>query len=155
MHIRFIKKENDKHVLTCTRKDGTVTWMNLDGFFLRHDLLHYSVETSLNYRHGFYGMLANGVSISDFELPKEKRNIVFTDEAVYAEHIVNLIMVENACGKFDDFNQKLHDSLHQANSGLNRITLTAGQMQAIHACYDALIDQWERLSEGKTMSLEF
>jgi hypothetical protein len=155
MEIRFFKKENNKHVLTCTRKDGTVTWMNLDGFFLRHDLLHYAVETSLQYKSAFYGMIANGVSITDFELPKEKRNINFSEEAVQAEHIVNLVMVESRDGKFDDFNEKLYESIQQNGQSLNLVLLTTEKLRSIHAAYDLLLKQWEKLSTGESMDLDF
>jgi hypothetical protein len=129
--------------------------MNLDGFFLHHDLLHYAVETSLDYKTAFYGMISNGVSIADFELPKEKRKMVFTDEAVYAEHIVNLVMVEAGYGSFDDFNVQLHQSLRQNNELLSPISLTPDQLIAIHSSYDILLQQWQALKTGEAMKLYF
>jgi hypothetical protein len=155
MEIRFLKKENDRHVITCTRKDGTSTWMNLDSFFLRHDLLHYAVETTMQFKSAFYGMIANGISITDFELPKEQRNIEFSEEALLAEHIVNLIMVESREGKFDDFDTKLRESLNQNKYFLNVALLTGEQPELIHAKYDLLIQQWNSLRTGENITLHF
>ena len=111
MEICFTKKEDDKHVLSCKRKDGTVTWINADEFFLRHDILHYAVETVLNFKWAFYGMITKGIVITDFDQPKNKRNTDFSNEALLAEHIVNLIMIETREGLFDDFNCKLKESI--------------------------------------------
>ena len=155
MEIKFSKRDSDKHVLTCTRKDSTCTWMNLDKFFLRHDLLHYAVEITMEFKSAFYGMIASGVSISDFELPKHKRNIQFSVEALHAEYIVNAIAGKMWQGCIDDFNRQLNDGLRQSKIHGPSLSLTGEQVRSIIACYNELLKQWHRLAEGESFSLQF
>ena len=78
MTIAFSKKENKQHTLTCTRTDGSQTWMQVSDFFVAHDLMHYATETVLQYKDAFYGMLNRGINITDFEKPKSERTISFS-----------------------------------------------------------------------------
>ena len=155
MEICFTKKEDGKHVLSCKRKDGTVTWINADEFFLRHDLLHYTVETVLNFKSAFYGMIAKGISITDFDLPGDKRNIEFSKEAVITEHIVNLVMIEMREGLFDDFNCKLKESIATSKQGFNNFYINDGQLGSIHSNYNNLLKQWNNLLKDESITLEF
>ncbi|HRI19780.1 MAG TPA: hypothetical protein PLA68_02450, partial [Panacibacter sp.] len=109
MEIRFSKK-NDKQVISCKRKDGSTTWMQSDDFFIYHDLLHYAVETTMEFKNAFWGMLAGGVSITDFELPKELRPFTYSEEALAAESIVNLLAMERITGPLNDFNSVLDEA---------------------------------------------
>ena len=63
-----------------------------------HDLAHYAVETCLGFSRAFYGLLAGGTDIADFELPREVRPQALLpghlpEEALQTEHIVNLLLV--------------------------------------------------------------
>src|SRR5215831_9574962 len=72
LRVRFKKNHDGTAALSCTREDGSVTWQRQDragGFFTRHDLTHYAVETVLNHRRGFYGLIAEGWNFSDFGRP--------------------------------------------------------------------------------------
>lgn len=155
MQITFIKKEKDKHVLICKRKDGTSTWINADEFFLQHDLLHYAVETAMKFKSAFYGMIAQGISITDFDLPADKRNINFSDEALLTEHIVNLVMIETKDGRFENFNGTLKESLPANKKTLSAALLSDDQLNLIHTTYDMLLQQWKKLKENETIILEF
>ena len=155
MEIRFLKKKNGKHVLTCKRNDGSSTWSHLDAFFLRHDLMHYSVETTMQFKTAFYGMIAKGISTTEFDLPKEQRNIKLSDETIYAEHIVNLAMIENREGKFDDFNIQFRESLQQSNSSLNPVIVKEEQLEKMHTTYNKLIAEWNKLHKGESLTLHF
>lgn len=71
--IRLKRSTDGTAALSCMRADGTVTWQRqtaaLSGFFPPHDLTHYAVESTLGYRHGFFGLVADGWDISDFAAP--------------------------------------------------------------------------------------
>lgn len=71
--IRIKRSADGSAALSCTRADGTVTWQRQPGslgtVFPPHDLTHYAVETTLGYRHGFFGLIADGWDISDFGTP--------------------------------------------------------------------------------------
>ncbi len=94
MIIRFKKSPPNKpHALSCIRSDGSTTWTRLR-VPVQHDLIHYVVETTLGLRDSFYGLLARGVNITDFEKPKAERTFDLTDEAVHTEYIVSLFQME-------------------------------------------------------------
>src|SRR6059058_3092224 len=73
MLIRFKRHPDGSASLTCVRGDGTSTWQRQQGqlglVFPPHDLTHYAVETTLGYRHGFYGLIEDGWNIEDFAKP--------------------------------------------------------------------------------------
>ena len=86
-------------VLTIYREDGSYSWSKLHRRLETHDLAHYSVESTLGFDKAFYGIIANGFEISDFELPREQRPFAvrpenLSSEAIITEHIVNLLEVE-------------------------------------------------------------
>ncbi len=155
MEIIFTKKENGKHVLLCKRKDGTCTWMNTDEFFLRHDLLHYAVETVLKFKSAFYGMIAKGIAITDFDQPRNKRNIKFSNEALIAEHIVNLAMIEMREGLFNDFNNKLKESIVTSKQNLKDFYINNEQLELIRLTYSNLLKKWNNLVKDETITLKF
>ena len=103
MEISFTKRGDDQNIISCKRKDGSVTWMHSSRFFIMHDLIHYSVETVLNLKTAFYGMLAAGTDIKDFDVPRERRTILFSDEAIFAEQTVNLLGIEHTQGRIENF----------------------------------------------------
>ena len=71
--IRIKKNADGSAAISCRREDGSVTWQRQQGaqgrFFPLHDLTHYAVETVLNHRRGFYGLVADGWDLSDFGAP--------------------------------------------------------------------------------------
>ncbi|MGH8436256.1 MAG: hypothetical protein ACRERX_17645, partial [Pseudomonas sp.] len=57
--IRIKKGRDGPHSLVCQRADGSMTMQHHPTeFFPLHDLIHYAVETVLNYQRGFYGLVA-------------------------------------------------------------------------------------------------
>ena len=74
MGIEFVRRGDGTTTLRCTRADGSVTWQTQRApshatFFALHDLTHYAVETTLGFRAGFYGLVADGWEITDFATP--------------------------------------------------------------------------------------
>jgi hypothetical protein len=71
--LRFKKLADGATALSCRRADGTVAWQKMPaeraGFFIRHDLAHYAVETVLGFSLGFYGLMAAGWEFGDFGAP--------------------------------------------------------------------------------------
>src|SRR5688572_25655537 len=94
-----IKKKNDgSAALTCRRADGSVTWQRQDGqqghFFPLHDLTHYAVETVLGYTRGFFGLVADGWDLADFDKPWPRGRL--PTEALLAEFVVGFLDIERA-----------------------------------------------------------
>src|SRR5215216_2658201 len=98
--IRIKKKKDGSAALSCVRADGSTTWQRQDGqlgrFFPLHDLTHYVVETVFGFQSGFYGLVASGWDISDFEKSEMKPRI--PPEALLAEVIVGFFDLERATG---------------------------------------------------------
>lgn len=155
MEIEFVKKDEQQHILVCRRSDGTTTWRKLDPFFLRHDLIHYAVESVLRFKGGFYGMVARGIDITDFDLPRQNRTVDMPVEAIMIEHIVNLVMVESREGRMKDFNAQLRQSLPAALHSVEGNWVSNHDLDNIHSTYEQLYRQWQELPEDDVLSLHF
>lgn len=153
MEISFTKKKEGGHIISCKRKDGTVTWMHSGSFFVLHDICHYAVETKLGFKNAFYGMLDSGVSITDFELPKDQRPFELTEEAIFTEHVVNLLGIEYNQGRFNDFRVTLSAS-YKVDNALPE-ELTDELLKDIREEIGVLMNKWGSLTEEETLTLEF
>src|SRR5262245_28427198 len=97
--ISFKKRQDGAVILQCVRKDGSVTWQRHDKqgvFFSFHDLTHFAVETTLRFRHGFYGLLADGWDLSETDGKGARGKIPL--EAIFVEHVVGLLERERVGG---------------------------------------------------------
>lgn len=96
MKIQFQKKQDKPSILRCIRDDGSATWTTLKTpFDVDHDLTHYIVESTMNFKQAFYGLLKSGIGINDWTLPKEERPAYLKwenlpKEAQYSEVIVGV-----------------------------------------------------------------
>jgi hypothetical protein len=101
LHIRLKRHPDGSASLTCTRRDGSVTWQRQNGptalVMPAHDLTHYAVEGTLGFRQGFYGLLADGWEITDFANPWPRGPI--PDEALVVELIVGFFDAERRQGE--------------------------------------------------------
>src|SRR5437773_7563189 len=149
MKIIFTKTGNEEQVLSCKRKDGSITWMHISSFFITHDLCHYAVETVMPLRNAFYGMVNNGTDITEFDLPKDKRNIVLAEEALFAEQLVNLLTIEYAQGRMDNFIE-IFNGIYERDNEWSCL-ITNEKLEEIRSVYNRLMQQWNSLSESETM----
>ena len=98
LRVELTKRADGGAVLRCTRADGSVTWQRQEGrqaaFFPLHDLTHHAVETTLGYRRGFLGLVADGWELAD-TTGKGGRGPL-PPEAVLVEHLVGLLDAERA-----------------------------------------------------------
>lgn len=165
MQIRFKRHPDDSASITCTRRDGSVTWQRQRGqlglVFPPHDLTHYAVETTLGYRHGFYGLLADGWEIGDFATPWPRGPI--PPEALEVELIVGVFDAERrqmtrwTAAEFAD-----HAAQYVAARAAVRHevaptprTLTQDEIDAVRVARDALFARWHALGPGGELVLEF
>jgi len=158
--IRFKKKRDGTHTLTCVRGDGSVTGQRGDGgFFIPHDLTHYAIETTLGLRRAFYGTLASGWEFTDFGTPWPRGP--FPQDA-----IADLTLAEFLAGDFDaerygrysvqvsEFNARYLAACDHA--GVEpRSYLTEADLDQVRAAYAELMARWEALPEGQTLELPF
>jgi len=159
MTIRFTRRADGDVVLRCDRADGTSTWQRQQGrhaaFFALHDLTHYAVESTLDCRRGFFGLIAEGWEISDTE-GKSARGPL-PPETVAVEHMVGFLDVERASGAISNADAWL------AHAALARIDLrcvtgrdiTDAGLDAIRARRAELFGQWATLEAGGQIELSF
>ncbi|MGH7491922.1 MAG: hypothetical protein ACREOO_05960 [bacterium] len=157
--IRIKKNRDGTAVLSCTRADGSVTWQKQEGgqarFFPRHDLTHYAVETVLRYRRGFFGLVAEGWSFSDFGTPWPRGPL--PADADPAELIAGLLDAERAnATEWPAAEMNAQAAQFYARLGLpGRLELTDPQLARIRETMRELFVRWEALPPGETLELTF
>jgi hypothetical protein len=164
--IRFKRTRDGSAALTCVRADGSVTWQRQRGslglVFPPHDLTHYAVETTLGYRSGFYGLVADGWDLADFAQPWPRGPIPL--EAVEVELIVGFFDTDRRVPvpfSVDEFNA--HAERYVAARRMQRPgspipdapELTGGQIDAVRTKRAELLDRWNVLGAGDELVLEF
>jgi hypothetical protein len=125
-----------------------------------HDLAHYAVEQTLGLNQAFFGLLAEGFDISDFELPKEERplklqTVNLPPESVQTEHLINLLMTELQYGSvLPDFWTQFESILTQHGlPPMNQLTLDG--LEGIRKMIGELRRRWAAVKVGETLELGF
>ena len=159
MKIQFKKHGAKPSTLTCTRSDGSVTWSTIHFGLEAHDLGHYAVEHILGFRNAFYGMIANGTDIQDFELPREERPLHvlprnLDPEALISEHLVNLLMIKSQQPEELDLIPNLESILAENQIPYPKI-LSTTKMNTIWELFQKMLRQWEVLPKGGFLEYEF
>lgn len=160
MKIEFKKRKQGTSVMICTRVDGTTTWSaNKTDFFIYHDLIHYAVESTLGYQQAFYGLIAEGINVPDFELDKSERPIKLSTElptkASQTEVIVSLLQAEQLQHyRDDDFLSTLRQTLEQHGLPYSS-DLTQQKLNLIRNLINELFNKWQQLQENESIQLSF
>ena len=147
LRIEIVKQPDGTGVLRCTRQDGTVTWQKQNkhaAHFALHDLTHYSVETTLGYRRGFFGLIAQGWDVED-TTGKGARGALPL-EAAEVEQIVGLFDAERGAGTLwtpEEFSQ------------FAPRPLTAEQILGVRSARAGLFRKWAEVSPGQKLELTF
>jgi hypothetical protein len=148
LRIEIVKQPDGAGVLRCTRQDGTVTWQKQNArhaaYFSLHDLTHYSVETTLGYRKGFFGLIAEGWDTED-TTGKGARGAL-PMEAVEVERIVGLFDAERSIGILwtpEEFSQ------------FATRPLTPEEIMGVRSARAALFRKWDETSPGQKLELTF
>ena len=160
LQIIFKKHQNKPNTLSCTRKDGSETWSKIHPGLAIHDLIHYVVETSLGFHNAFYGLLAQGYNIEDFDLPRIERpsallpkNLPF--EAIYTEFLVGLFQMELLNDEYyPNFNGLLKDIYEEKDLKGFR-PLAPEQITNIRLKIKELNQSWKTISYGEALILDF
>lgn len=154
MIIRLKKGRGKPDVLTCIRSDGSTTWTRLR-IPAQHDLVHYVVETTLGLRDSFYGLVARGVDITDFEKPKEQQTFQTPIEAIHTEYIVGLLQMELVnSAPYEDFNAQLRAMCEQ-NKFPVPPGITLDKIRRIRQAVGEILYEWQTIAPGQTFELTF
>jgi hypothetical protein len=152
MRVQIAKRADGCGVLRCIRDDGSTAWQKQPdryaAFFALHDLTHFAVETTLAYRRGFFGLVAEGWEIEE-TTGKSVRGSP-GPEALEVEGIVGLFDAERAGGVIwtvEEFNE------FAAMKGSRQ--LTADEIARVKKRRSELFEQWSAVAPGATLELQF
>ena len=148
MTIELKKTKDGPPSLSCVRADGTRTWARVQPFFPAHDLTHCAVESVLGFREAFFGLVASGWDLDDFAQPGAAAK--FPRQSLWAEHIVGLIERNLAPDA-----TALNAALGSIPGAVDVPRLTSDQLDHILSLRNRLLEQWQRLAPGGTMSVDF
>lgn len=155
MKIIIKKKASNKHTISYIREGFEDYWIEADDFLVLHDLCHYAIETTLQYKNAFWGLIKKGINPGVFENKETRDALALTNETWYAEHLANLLLIEFTQGKFEDINAMLEQSLRQQNPSIPTIQFSIVELDTIRALLHQLIDDWQAVNEGDYLSLDF
>lgn len=158
--IRFKKGRDGSVALTCTRRDGSITWQRQEGarasFFVLHDLTHYAVETVLGCRRAFYGLVAEGWEFDDFVDTGARERL--PAEALRVETLVGLLDMERSDGVARTAAELGEQAaLHYESKGVSGEPPrpTEEQLHRIRERRQELFAQWAGISPAESMELAF
>jgi hypothetical protein len=145
MQIELLKLDRDSHRVSIKDGDHTIdsVVLNTKTFFL-HDLCHYCVEQALNYKKGFWGMIALGYKMSELT---GKQNVL-TEESRFIEKIVG--PVQSIVSGYLPV-EKFRDHTAYLNSGL----ADALPVEQVVNQINFLSKQWQGLAYGESLMLNF
>lgn len=153
MEINF-RKLVDRQVLHCVRSDDSQTWVSVQPFTIRHDFMHLAAETELEWRNGFFGLIARGWDIEDFSrssLPDCTKPTI-PEDALRMEHLVGIL--DNDCDQaFGVFSEMLASSC--TGAGLVIPHVSAAQFITIIGRHKHLVKAWDELPKGASLTFSF
>jgi hypothetical protein len=164
MIIRM-KKNPDGVVMTCLREghEPEIQRTGHNGFFALHDLLHYSVETTLGFDKAFFGLLASGWSFDNFTRHDDPLYRQPPPQSLIAEHLVGILSLHfpDPASKDEellelvtaDINRDLAASM--ANCEATAPILAVAEVAAIRRKFDELAQRWLALPLGEQIELCF
>ncbi len=151
MEIIFTKGEQ-RHRILCRRMDGTTTATSINAQLPAHDLAHYIVESELKMQAGFYGNIAAGYSIEQL-----------SDKAVIArlppESMVAEVLTRAMQGMTAP-NADARAYLELVNWELDVLQLPKPdileeRVTSMAINFQSLMSEWETLSLGEQLKLDF
>ena len=156
MKLQLKKRGSGEAIITFVREDGSSTSGQLGqaAFGSVHDLAHYVVETTLRTRAGFYGLLADGWDIPEFERKGSARDI--PDAAVAIECVVghlSNIAFNGRVPPAEEFNWLVAESLRGVRP---HGALPVVDDATLHAMVDQLTTlarRWRELPPGGAIEL--
>ena len=156
--VRVTRGRDAPDRLAVERPDGSSTWQDRPaGFGVAHDLTHLAVESVLGLGQGFFGLLASGWDISDFERKqvRDARGIPAT--SIWVEGVVMGIQSKTwgtGARDAETFNDGLLASL-EANEIPDPRRLTQAELDAARSLSAELIQTFQSLRPGDARAWSF
>jgi hypothetical protein len=129
--------------------------------FPPHDLTHYAVETTLAFRRGFFGLLAEGWEITDFVAPWPRGPI--PAEAQEVELLVGFFQQDLRSVSpwtVEEFTQHAETFVAASTARKHRAiaaprAMSIDDLARVRNVRDALMAQWRALASGDELLLAF
>jgi hypothetical protein len=103
----------------------------------------------------FWGLVATGINPGVFENKETRDALQLSNEAWYAEHLANLLLIEIMQGKFDDLNQVLNESIMRFNPTIPHIHYSDKEIEDIRNGLEKMFNSWKDLETGERLIFEF
>jgi hypothetical protein len=125
------------------------------GFFIRHDLTHFAVESVLGLSDAFYGLVASGWDINSFEErePGSRKASQAPPSAYLAETIVGVLDRDWIEGPSPA--SEAVSALEDALAGRELELPTPHQIEEMRAIRGDLLSQWHELPPGASIECRF
>lgn len=159
-----LKKVPDRAVLTIIRADGSTEVQRTGhaGFFALHDLLHYSVESTLACTNTFYALLAQGWSFDTFADKDDPRYRAVPDQANQIEMLVSVLTRHALAPErldpdlrriwAEDINSEWSTAMQSTTIAIPE-PLPLDQLLAISAAFESLSTRWATMNTGDHLEL--
>ena len=158
LRIEITKRSDGGGVLRCVRADGSYTWQKQGrhaAHFALHDLTHFAVESTLGFRRGFFGLIAEGWDIEDTTGKGARGRL--PEEALEVELMVGVLDSERASATkltVEEFNEQASMQASAADrKGPRR--LTEDELARVRARRGELFAKWAAVEAGGKIELEF
>lgn len=150
--VRFTRLEPDRHRFEFVRPDGTGEALELETHsFLRHDLVHFALESEARLRGSFYGLLAKVGGYRELTLAGE----ALGGEAEMTETVVGPLQTVLK-GELDAAAFVERVAAYRADMDLRPIPwLTADLITVVAERVRQLEGHWKATPFGETMELRF
>ena len=140
-------------MLTCKRKDGTLTSANLGTSISNHDIAHYIVEKEFKLENGFYGKLKSGMTIEELSNKEIIKNL---DSETWLSEIMarNLQAIAFGAAKTKEFIQLIHWEAKNIN-GVKVPEMKLVAIEKMKSDFDQLCEKWNLIPENGELRLIF
>lgn len=152
MEITITKGEN-RNTLTCKRKDGTFTSVNLGPNTPIHDIAHYVVEKEFKLKNGFFGMINSGMTIEELSNKEIIRNLG-CDTWLSEIMTRNLQALGSGAAKPEQFIALINWEAQNIN-GLKIPTMNLKRIEKMKSEFDILCKKWNLITENKSLTMNF
>jgi hypothetical protein len=153
--IQIKKRANSKHIISYVRDGLETYWIEADSFLVLHDVCHFAIETTLEYKTAFWGLVNSGINPSDFEDKEKRDSLNLSNEAWYAEHLANLFLIEYTQGTFENINEVFKQCMLEHNPNVAMKQFSDSEIEAIRTSLRQLINSWNIVEDENFLTLEF
>ena len=149
----IITKGKNRNTLTCKRKNGTLTSVNLGPDIPNHDIAPYIIEKEFKLENGFYGKIKSGMTIEELSDKEIIRNL---DSETWLSEIMarNLQSIVSGAVKTEQFIEIINWEA-QNLSGIRVPNMNLRDIEKIKSKFDKLCEKWNLIPENGELKLIF